>query len=309
MADSTLHFEWVDVFTDRPFAGNPLAVFTEPGDLSTAQMQAIARELNLSETTFVQEPELEGADFRVRIFTPRRELPLAGHPTLGTAHVLATQGCIERTGDASRVVFEEGVGPIEVDVEWRGERPGRIVMRQPPPTFGRVFEDRRLLAELLSLAESDLAELPAQVVASGPPFLFVPLTSLAAAAAASLNLGVWRRELAGTDAEAVYPFSLETLDPSVDVHGRLFAPGYGIPEDPATGSAVGPLGAYLVEEGVVNGVDEVRVVVEQGVEMGRPSRLEVEISGSRGERVVRVGGRTASVAEGRLAPPPGEPAG
>ncbi len=109
------------------------------------------------------------------------------------------------------------------------------------------------MAELLILVESDLADLPIQVVSTGPPFLFVPLNSLAAARAASLSLGEWKRLLAGSDAGAVYVFSLETDDPSVDVHGRLFAPGYGIPEDPATGSAVGPLGAFLVEQGVVSG--------------------------------------------------------
>lgn len=303
MLDSTLHFEWVDVFTDRPYAGNPLAVFTEPGDLSTAQMQAIARELNLSETTFVRPPTLAEADFKVRIFTPMQELPMAGHPTLGTAHVLAKQGRVEAADPTSHVVFEEGVGPIAVEIEWENSEPARIVMSQPSPTFGRVLDDRTQIAGLLTLEESDLADLPIQVLTAGPAFLFVPLSSLAAAEAASLRLDEWSRYLAGTDAEAVYLFSLETGDPSADVHGRLFAPGYGIPEDPATGSAVGPLGAYLVEQGVMGVDGGARITVEQGVEMGRPSHLEVEVEIGDGQMAVRVGGRTAPVAEGRLAPP------
>lgn len=304
MSEPTLHFEWVDVFTDRPFAGNPLAVFSEPGELSTRQMQSIARELNLSETTFVQPPSLNGCDFKVRIFTPTSELPMAGHPTLGTAHVLAAQGKVESHGAPTRVVFEEGVGPIEVDIEWSGGEPGRIVMTQPSPQFGRVLEDRSLIADLLGLSESDLAELPIQVVSTGPPFLFVPLASLAAAEATSLRLDAWRQHLSDTDAQAVYVFSLETVDASADVHGRLFAPGYGIVEDPATGSAVGPLGAYLVHHGVVAGAGDKRIDIEQGLEMGRPSRLEVEVVEQDAEMAIRVGGLTASVAEGHLNRPP-----
>jgi trans-2,3-dihydro-3-hydroxyanthranilate isomerase len=303
----SLRFEWVDVFTDRPYAGNPLAVFVEPGDLTAERMQAIARELNLSETTFVCEPGLEGADFRVRIFTPQRELPMAGHPTLGTAHVLAGLGRIARRGDRSRVVFEEGVGPIPVEIAWEGDRPGRIVMTQPQPTFGRVLEERSEVAGLLSLDRSDLAELPIRVVSTGPPILFVPLGSLAAVADATLDLAAWQGLLAGTDAETIFLFSLETADPSADVHGRLFAPAFGIPEDPATGGAAGPLGAYLVHEGVMGRRGRARIAIEQGLEMGRPSRLEVEVERDEeregGEWTIRVGGRCARVARGELLPP------
>ncbi len=303
MSGTSLGFEWVDVFTDRPYAGNPLAVFTEPGELSTESMQAIARELNLSETTFVEPPALAGADFKVRIFTPAQELPMAGHPTLGTAHVLALQGRIRPEGEVTRVVFEEGVGPIEVVVHWEESGPGRIVMTQPEPTFGRILDDRAAIAGMLSLEESDLAELPIRVVATGPPFLFVPLAGVAAAEAASLDLAEWRRRLAGTDAETIFLFSLETRDPSTDIHGRLFAPAYGIPEDPATGSAVGPLGAYLVHEGVTGRHGEARITIEQGLEIGRPSRLDVEIVHRDASWTIRVGGRSARVASGRLTPP------
>ncbi len=300
---SSLSFEWVDVFTDRPYAGNPLAVFTQPGELSTERMQGIARELNLSETTFVQAPTLEGADFKVRIFTPMQELPMAGHPTLGTAHVLALQGRIRRDGDVSRVVFEEGVGPIEVTIHWVDDRPGRIVMTQPEPTFGRILDDRAAIAAMLSLEESDLAELPIRVVATGPPILFVPLAGVVAAEAASLRLTDWQELLAGTDAETILLFSLETRDPSTDVHARLFAPAFGIPEDPATGGAAGPLGAYLVHEGVMGRGGKARFAIEQGLEIGRPSRLEVEIDHSDRSWSIRVGGRSARVATGELVPP------
>lgn len=301
-AVSALSFEWVDVFTDRPYAGNPLAVFSEPGDLSAEEMQAIARELNLSETTFVQPSRIPEADFRVRIFTPTAELPMAGHPTLGTAFVLARQGLVAPSEEGSNIVFEEGVGPIEVLVEWEKGSPGRIVMSQPDPTFGRVLEDRRLVAELVGLEEDDLApSLPAQVVSTGPPFLFVPLRGLEQARAAALRLDLWRDALAGTDAETVYVFALETENDWAQVHGRLFAPGFGITEDPATGSAVGPLGAYLVQHGVMEAEPLARMVIEQGLEMGRPSRLEVEIE-CRDNAIseVRVGGRSAAVIEGSL---------
>lgn len=303
MAEPALHFEWVDVFTDRPFAGNPLAVFTDPGDLNSERMQVIARELNLSETTFVQPASLPGADYRVRIFTPLTELPMAGHPTLGTADVLARQGRLEPSDGVGRYVFEEGVGPIEVEIEWEDGAPGRISMSQPSPRFGRTLEDRAEIAAMLSLETSDLAELPIQVVSTGPPFLFVPLASLAAAEAASLRLDAWRESLAESDAATIFVFSLETVDASCDVHGRLFAPGFGIPEDPATGSAVCPLGAYLARHGVLDAGGRHTLLVEQGLEMGRPSRLEVEIVDAGGELTVRVAGRTVKVADGRLVPP------
>ncbi len=302
-AAPNLSFEWVDVFTDRPYAGNPLAVFTEPGDLSSERMQRIARELNLSETTFVLSPTLEGADFKVRIFTPMQELPMAGHPTLGTADVLARQGRIARQGDVSHVVFEEGVGPIPVEIHWEDDRPGRIVMTQPEPVFGRILDDRAAIAAMISLEESDLAELPVRVVSTGPPILFIPLAGLAAAEAASLRLTEWQELLAGTDAETMLLFSLETRDPSADVHARLFAPAFGIPEDPATGGAAGPLGAYLVHEGVLGRDGHARFSIEQGLEMGRPSRLEVEIDHPDASWSIRVGGRSARVATGELVPP------
>ncbi len=228
---------------------------------------------------------------------------MAGHPTLGTADVLARQGRIERRGDVSRVVFEEGVGPIPVEVHWDGDRPGRIVMTQPEPTFGRILDDRAAIAGMLSLEESDLAELPIRVVSTGPPILFVPLAGLVAARAASLRLSEWQQLVAGTDAETMLLFSLETEDPSTDVHARLFAPAFGIPEDPATGGAAGPLGAYLVHEGVLGRDGQARFTIEQGLEIGRPSRLEVEVDHPDASWSIRVGGRTAKVATGELTPP------
>ncbi len=261
-------YEHVDVFTDRTFGGNQLAVFADAQNIDPDGMRAIANELNLPETVFVL-PAESGGDHRIRIFTPARELPFAGHPTVGAAYVLA--GGRDRT-----LSLEETVGTLTVTV-----RDGFTEMEQPLPVF-ELVADRSAVAAMLSLEDADLEpSLPIEVGSSGNRFMFVPVRSADAV----------RRAAPRGLTEAAYIFTTETSDPGSTVHGRMYAPWQGVAEDPATGSANGPLGAYLVRQGVADGR---RIVSEQGYEMGRPSLLFIRIGGT-AERItsVHVGGHCA----------------
>lgn len=293
-----LHYHRVDVFTDRAFGGNPLAVFTNGRGLDTETMQAIAKEFNLSETTFVLPPDDPKHDWRVRIFTPGSELPIAGHPTVGTSFVLAREHLIPRDARETTIVLEEGVGPVPVRIEFKEGEPSFAEMTQPVPTFGAQLEDRQSVAAMLSLEESDLeADLPVQIVSCGVPFFYVPLRSLDAAHRARPRVDLMERvaEEHGAPPE-VFVFTREVEHEGSTVHSRMFAPGLGITEDPATGAASGPLGCYLVKYGVF---PDGRIVSEQGVEMGRPSFIHIRIE-SEGEQItaVRVGGRCHFAGEG-----------
>lgn len=299
-----LPYHLLDVFTDRAFGGNPLAVFTEGRGISDAHMQAIARELNLSETTFVLPARDPKTDYQVRIFTPTYELPMAGHPTVGTAFILAREGFVKPTGPETTVVFEEGIGPVPVSISWNEGVPGFIEMRQPPPKFGPGFDDAKAVAEMLSLEQSDILEtgLPMEVVSCGVPFLFVPINSLDAVGRIRFRADVCERVLRGLGAgSGVFVFAKGGQFPGSDVHGRMFAPALGVNEDPATGSACGPLGCYLVRHRVLISEGELRCVVEQGVEMGRPSFLNVGITHAGGEITgVKVGGNCYYMGAGHL---------
>jgi trans-2,3-dihydro-3-hydroxyanthranilate isomerase len=301
-----LRYHLVDVFTDRQFGGNPLAVFTEGAGLSTETMQLIAKEMNLSETTFVLPPADAANNFHVRIFTPGSELPMAGHPTVGTTFILARERMIEtlnseRSSVASVVRLEEGVGLIPVEITWSEGAADFIEMSQPLPTFGAVFDDKRALASVLSLAASDVhPSLPCQVVSCGVPFLFVPLASLNAARRARPRLDLIEKVLPGFPPE-IFVFTTETEFAASGVHSRMFAPGLGITEDPATGSANGPLGCYLVRHNVIASETQLDTTSEQGIEMGRPSFLRIRIDHSGDEITgVRVGGRCRYVGGGHL---------
>ncbi len=288
-----LHYYLVDVFTDRLFGGNPLAVFTDAQGISTALMQSIARELNLSETTFVLPAETPGTDFRLRIFTPAAELPMAGHPTVGTAFVLAKNKMI--TGPL--VTFGEGVGPVPVTI-----RPGMIEMQQPLPVFGSRF-DPEAVAAVLSLDARAIADtgLPAEVVSCGVPLLFVPVRDLTAMRAIRIRLDNWERTLQGTEGQHVFAFTREVEFPGSAAHARMFAPASGIPEDPATGGAAGPLGCYLVRHGAIAASPRAEFTCEQGIEMGRPSFMRITIEQEAGAiSAVRVGGNCCFVGEGDL---------
>jgi trans-2,3-dihydro-3-hydroxyanthranilate isomerase len=271
----------VDVFTDKAFGGNPLAVFREPGKLDATTMQAIAKELHLSETTFVLPPSSGAADHRVRIFTPDAELPFAGHPSIGTAFVLSD-------GKDGSTRLEEGVGVIRVTL-----REGFVQMEQPLPTFTGTTITRKAAADALGISIEEVrSDVPIQTGSSGLPFLFVPLSNLKAVRRA--------RRPAGLDAN-VYVFAMSAERSGSHVHGRMFDQGLGIGEDPATGSAQGPLGAYLVVHELVQSATTTRIRSEQGFEIGRPSILDIEVDKAGAAiTAVRVGGRCVAMGGGWL---------
>jgi trans-2,3-dihydro-3-hydroxyanthranilate isomerase len=269
-------------------------------------MQEIAREFNFSETTFVLPPEDKRHTRRVRIFTPGAEIPFAGHPTVGTAHVLAAIGDIPITGETTRIILEENVGPVPVTIRADGRTPvfAQLSVAKlpevgpPPPSAER-------LATMLSLAPDDLLgdEMPPEAVSCGLPYLFVPLKNREAVARARLRLDEWEQGLGGYWTDDVFVFALDPEREGSDVHARMFAPGFGVPEDPATGSACAALGGYLAarhprHDGML------RWIVEQGFEMGRPSIMEVEVDKQGGTVTgVRVGGSTVLVCEGQMEVP------
>lgn len=300
-------FIQVDVFTDKPFGGNPLAVFPEAEGLTGKEMQQIAREMNLSETTFVLPPEAPGADFKVRIFTPGGELPFAGHPVVGTHWVLAHLGRVELREPVTRVTFELGVGVLPADLHVAGGQVERVVMTQARPTFHGILEDVSELAAGLGLPPEAITAtgLPAQVVSTGLPGLIVPIRSLAEVRALSdgrLNTATLNRVARALDTDCAMVFTFETERPGFTVHTRMFVAAFGVPEDPATGSITGALGAYLVRyRAVPLTTPTVYIKSEQGMEIDRPSTLFVEVDHTDGEiTAVRVGGETVLVAEGVL---------
>jgi trans-2,3-dihydro-3-hydroxyanthranilate isomerase len=303
-------FIQVDVFTGRPFGGNPLAVFPEAEGLTQVEMQCLAREMNLSETTFVLPPRTPGADFRVRIFTPVRELPFAGHPVVGTHWVLAYLGRVVLREPVTQVRFELGVGVLPADLYVSLGRVERVVMTQDRPAFLAVLNnlaDLNYLADGLGLPLPAITEtgLPVQVVSTGVPQLMVPVRSLAEAQALDagrLNIAALERACRAAGTECVLVFTRETECRASSVHVRVFAPLLGVPEDPATGSANGALGAYLVHHRAVPVAEPTTFIVsEQGAEVGRPSTLYVEVDLSGVDVTgVRVGGEVMLVAEGRV---------
>jgi len=291
-------FVQVDVFTDRIFGGNPLAVFLDGRGLDDGAMLAIAREMNLSETTFVLPAMRADCAARVRIFTPAREIPFAGHPTVGTAWVLAVRG---RLGGAARAALEEGIGPVAVELEGDPARPAFVWMRHGDAEFAPPVADRAGVAKALGLDETALhAGAPIRVGSTGRPFLLVPLRDRAAVDRAALDVPAMRRA-AGETVPGVFVFVPE----KTGAYSRMFAPHVSrVAEDPATGAASGPLGAYLVLHGLVRGGESVRLVSEQGTQMGRQSFVHMRLRGDeRGVSDIGVGGSVVPVLEGRLTIP------
>jgi trans-2,3-dihydro-3-hydroxyanthranilate isomerase len=298
-----LHYHLVDVFTNKRFGGNQLAVFTNGRGIPAETMQKIARELNLSETTFILPPEDPANDYKVRIFTPGMELPMAGHPTVGTSYILAREHMVPLEGSQILIRLEEGVGLIPVTVDLQDGKPTTARMRQLTPTFGEDFSDRRaLIAETLSLSLSDIdPDYPPQIVSCGVPILMIPLTSMEAIQKIKVRLDLVDTLLTHDISHELFVFTRETALPTSTVHSRMFAPQLGIAEDPATGAASGPLGSYLVKYGIVKGGDSVHIVGEQGFEMGRESIIQIDIEQTNGEiSGVYVGGECVYVGEGFL---------
>ncbi|WP_195210318.1 PhzF family phenazine biosynthesis protein [Actinomarinicola tropica] len=296
------HHVLLDVFTDRPFTGNPLAVFVDPGDLSTAAMQALARELNLSESVFLRPPADAGGPWATRIFTPAGELPFAGHPTVGAAWALAAGGHLaaDPTGTTT-VVLREGVGDVPVEVAWDGDRPATCTVSVPVlPVGGPPPADPVQIASAVGLEVEALhPALPLGRWSAGVPFVVVPVRDLDALASA--------RPLDGTHGEIYAVTPIGDPEGAVRWRARMFAPGFGIPEDPATGAAAAAFAGYLAE--VADGAGsspQRRWTIEQGVEMGRPSRIEVvvERDATGSLAAVRIAGTAVAVGEGRLDLPP-----
>ena len=310
----TLEFHQLDVFTDQAFGGNPLAVFPNADGLDTARMQAIAREMNLSETTFVMPPEAPDADFKVRIFTPGAEMPFAGHPVIGTHWALAMLGRINLQAPVTTVKLELGVGVRAAKLYVENGKVVRVVMDHQPPEFCTIAtsEQTSQLEEALGLAPGSVAEheAPVQVVSTGVRQLFVPVRSLEEVQSldpSRLNTRVITQLLHTLDPEThchdcLMVLTTETVNEWAQVHTRLFAPEMGISEDPATGSASGGLGAYLVKYGLIPATPPTTIfTAEQGIEMGRPSRIDVEVEGQPGAvSMVRVGGEAIPLIEGTL---------
>jgi trans-2,3-dihydro-3-hydroxyanthranilate isomerase len=292
-----------DVFTDRKFGGNQLAVFPDARQINSDLMPRIAQEFNYSETTFVLPPDDPSHTAKVRIFTPGGELQFAGHPTVGTAHVLASIGAIKLTGDETHIVLEEGVGPVRVTVRAKNGRPdfaqltaAKLPETGPPPPSADT------LAEMLSLKSGDVLDdgMKAEALSCGTPFLFVPVRDRAAVGRSRIKMDLWESALAGYITKEVFVFAMDAELADNDIRARMFAPGIGVTEDPATGSACVALAGYLAgRDPRTQGT--LRWIVEQGFEMGRPSILEIEADKKQGAvTTVRVGGRTVLVCDGTM---------
>ena len=337
-------FIQLDVFTNQPFAGNPLAVFPEAEGLNDDQMMKIAREMNLSETVFVLKPERgkqqtansgqqiaksaertatgdnpqskisnqQSVLRRLRIFTPAREIPFAGHPIAGTWNALAREGIVplpEGDNGWTRIHHEVGIGVLPVDIEFKDGVPLQVVMTQGKFEIVDEIDDSREQAELaraLGRDRDDFNEnLPIQIISTGLTSLAIPIRSLADLGNCRVNGGLLGELYTGHGATGCHAFSRETIEIGQSrVHARFFAPADNIAEDPATGSASGALGGYLVHHGAT-GIEPVdgryKFVIEQGDFMHRPSRINLDVSGKPGAvEEVKVGGPSVIVARGEV---------
>jgi trans-2,3-dihydro-3-hydroxyanthranilate isomerase len=288
-------FHIVDVFAEEKYAGNQLAVVPAAGNLSPAIMQQIANEMHFSETTFITATTVPGAVWKVRIFTPATEVPFAGHPTLGTAWVIRHE--LLGTGvDSLTLDLPIGRVPVHFAPEPNGRE---MVWMQPrEPIFGDEFPASPIAAAL-GLGEDDIdRRAPVQAVSAGIPFALIPLRTLAAVRRARFDRSAARR-LADAHPRAWFLFAAETYDPANQLNARMFADDFGVPEDPATGSAAACLGAYLARHRYFGDTD-IDVRIEQGFEIGRPSLLRVRAQAAVEGFQVQVGGRVIPVARGEL---------
>jgi trans-2,3-dihydro-3-hydroxyanthranilate isomerase len=303
-------FVQLDVFTDRAFCGNPLAVFPEAEGISDDEQLKIAREMNLSETVFVLPPRDENTLRRLRIYTPTREIPFAGHPVVGTWNALAREGVVpvpEGGTGWTKIFHEVGVGVLPVDIEFKDGQPVQVVMTQGKFEILSEIDDSQEQAEIaraLGLAREDLDEsLPIQIISTGLTSLAVPIRSLSDLRQCRVNGELLAEIYTRAGATGCHAFTRETIEVgAARAHARFFAPADNIAEDPATGSAGGALGAYLVHHGAT-GIEPVdgkfRFVIEQGDFINRPSRIHIEVKGAPGVvEQVRVGGASVVVASG-----------
>jgi trans-2,3-dihydro-3-hydroxyanthranilate isomerase len=300
-----LSFHTLDVFTDRRFGGNPLAVVLDADGLAPERMQAIARELNLSETVFVLKPENPAHSAKIRIFTPGRELPFAGHPTVGTAILLAELRTPVVNGERDAIIaLEQAVGPVRVGVRLRaGQAPFAEFDAPKLPEMAGTLPARDRIADALGLLPREIGfeNHTALRIGAGNMFAYVPIISLEAMARARVNGASWAAAFPESEVDGVYLYTRQCVHKGSSFHARMFAPQLGVPEDPATGSAA------VGFAGVVRAFDELpdgahRRAIEQGHEMGRPSAivLTLIVEGGRLE-TVRIGGNAVRVVEGTIA--------
>ena len=285
-------FYQVDVFSNKLFGGNPLAVFLNGEDFAEYQLQQVAKEMNLSETTFISPPSHPDADFDVRIFTPGKEIPFAGHPTLGTAFVLKHAGLIPSTKNHLLLNFKSGLVSVYLQDD------GIILMKTPKGKILKTFSNNKEVAESLGLKVNNIdPDLPIQTVTTGFPALLVPITTLESIKEMVVDLVLLKPLLEQEKVDMVYPFTRQTFDQKNSIHARGFAPFIGIPEDPGTGSVASALGFYLHEKNP----KEKDFIIEQGYEIKRPSNIFVKIVVAEGRtNEIRVGGRVRLVLKGTL---------
>ena len=301
-----LQFYQADVFSSEPFGGNPLAVFPDAGVLTDREFQQIAREMNLSETVFVLPSKDSRATAKIRIFTPSQEIPFAGHPVLGTFYVLGALKRLPLQEPVTNIFYEchLGVFPLELII-LKGQIE-LVVMSQPSPDFLEVVSEVEIIYELakaLGVQKSLIthSSFPVEVVSTGLPVLIVPIRTLTAVKSMQVNHSAIRDVCARLGTNGIMVYTTMTLEENSTVHTRMFADPIGIPEDPATGSASGSLGAYLVKNGVVEVGPTTEVVIEQGYEIERPSRILVQIfSDDDIIKEIKVGGQVVMVAEGKM---------
>lgn len=302
----TLKFYQADVFTDVPFGGNPVAVVPDAAGLNDQELQQIAREMNLSETVFVFPPSDPAASIKIRIFTPTQEIPFAGHPILGAFFVLAKLGRFTLREPVTRLLHECNIGLFTVELHVRKREIHRVVMSQPKPQFLGTVEPVKDLFEVanaLGLSKSLITgtKFPVEVVSTGLPVMIVPVRTLTAVRSIIPNVTAINELCARYGANGIMVFTTMTVEELSTVHTRMFAPPIGVMEDPATGSASGALGAYLVQNGVVSVGPTTEIIAEQGYEVERPSRILIQVeSDDDAIQEVKVGGQAVMVLEGAL---------
>jgi trans-2,3-dihydro-3-hydroxyanthranilate isomerase len=305
MPQKPIRFVQADVFTDTVFGGNPVAVIPDAEGLTARDMQRIAREMNLSETVFVLPPKNSKAQFRLRFFTPTEEIPFAGHPSLGTFYVLARLGRLRLTEPVTRVVEETALGLFPIEVEVRDGEVVQVGMTQARPKFSPPLSsplEAMRVAGGLSLPVRQIADrFPIQGVSTGLPVLMVPVKSLKAMNEIRVHVPAVEDLCRRHKVKGILVFTFMTVDPNSTVHARMFGPLIGILEDPATGSASGALGAYLVHHNAVAVQPVTTIRCEQGLEMGRPSSILIEVTVRGSEiREVKVRGQAVIVVEGTM---------
>jgi trans-2,3-dihydro-3-hydroxyanthranilate isomerase len=291
-------FYQVDVFTKVPFGGNPLAIVFNSEGLTDDNMQNIAREMNLSETTFVLPPGDLPVDFLVRIFTPKKELLFAGHPSLGTAHILRETGKVLSGDYPIKLSLKAGV----VTITQKG-KDNLLFMDQLAPSFQSYIDCTTEIGNAIGISKENISSSigPIQIVSTGLPVLIVPVASLKALKNITVDTIRLKELLAKLDADLLYAFTMETLNPKACIHSRAFAPELGITEDPATGSAAGAVGAYLSFNTLISKDECKNILIEQGYVVSRPSSIFVCVEQMEGKiRSVKVGGYSVTVIQGNL---------